>query len=76
MYITDLEQMEEIVESRDDLIWDGWNVVKLSKKPSAIYSKSGLFRNGEWFEGKVFTPTEKGYDIPAYLGRLNAQVAG
>ena len=76
MLVTKLEHMEEIVESNDDLFWDGWNVVKYTNSRSAMYSVDGVFRNGKWMKKKVFPLTEQGWLLPESLWRSNAQVEG
>lgn len=75
MLVKTLEEMDKIVESRGDLSWRGWDVVKTTKANNAIYSKDGAFENGVWVKKKVFPVTEKGWYLPNSIGRINAQVA-
>lgn len=74
--VTDLNQMEAIVASRNDLAWEGWDVVKYTHSNSAMYSVNAAFRNGKWMKKKVFPLTEKGWDLPNNIGRDHAQVEG
>lgn len=76
MLITSLEEMERIVASRDDLSWDGWNVVKYTNSNNAMYGVDGVFRDGKWMKKKVFHLTEQGWNLPNYIGREHAQVEG
>ena len=43
MIIKSLEQMEQIVEQRKFLHWDGWTVVQTFPSEKARTSKHGLF---------------------------------
>jgi len=76
MLVTSLEEMELIVHSRDDLSWDGWNVVKHTNSSNAMYAKDGLFKNSKWMKKKVFPLTENGWELPNTIGRDYAQVEG
>lgn len=64
MLVTSLEEMEQIVRSREDLSWDGWDVVKHTYANNAMYAKDGSFINGKWMKKKVFPLTEDGWSIP------------
>jgi hypothetical protein len=74
MLIKSLEEMEDIVCNRDDLEWDGWNVVRYTVATNAIYSKDGCFRNGLWMKKKVYPLTERGWNLPNGLRSVHAQV--
>lgn len=76
MLVTTLDEMEQIVASRDDLEWDGWNVVKYTKSNNAIYAADGCFHRGQWMKKKVFPLTEDGWYLPNSIGRVHAQVEG
>lgn len=76
MLVNDLNHMEKIVESQRDLYWDGWNVVKFKKDPSAFTSVNGVFRNGHWGKTTTFPVTERGWDIPENIGSAHAKMAG
>jgi hypothetical protein len=39
-----------------------------------MYSKDGVYKNGEWFKVKVFPLTETGWSIPNNIGRSHAGV--
>jgi hypothetical protein len=60
--------MEQIVDYRPDLEWDGWDVVYYKKKDSAQFDKNGAFRNGSWYKKIVYPVTENGWNIPNYMG--------
>lgn len=76
MLVTSLEEMESIVASRSDLEWDGWNIVKFTASPNAMYSPDGVFYRGKWMKKKVFPLTEDGWYLPNTIGRVYAQVEG
>lgn len=76
MLVVNQDEMEEIVRSRDDLEWDGWNIVKYTNSSNAMYSNDGVFRYGKWMKKKVFPLTEDGWYLPNTIGRLHAQVEG
>ena len=76
MLVTNLDEMEKIVASRDDLRWDGWNIVKYINSNNALYSKDGVFVDGKWMTKKVFPITEDGWYLPNSIGRDYAQVEG
>lgn len=76
MLVTNLEDMEKIVQNRGDLSWDGYDVVKYTNSDNAMYGVDGVFRNGKWMKKKVFPLTEQGWDLPNYFGRDYARVEG
>ena len=76
MLVTSLEEMEQIVRSRGDLHWDGYDIVKYTNSDSAMFGSDGVFRNGKWMKKKVFPLTEQGWNLPNYFGRDYAQVEG
>jgi hypothetical protein len=76
MLVTSLEEMQQIVQSRNDLVWDGWDVVKYINSNNAMYAKDGSFKNGKWMKKKVFPLTEQGWILPNTIGRDYAQVEG
>lgn len=76
MLVTSLDEMEQIVASRGDLEWDGWNVVKYTKSSNAMYSTDGCFHRGMWMKKKVFPATQDGWYLPNTIGRVDAQVEG
>lgn len=71
MFITSLSKMEEIVASRDDLSWDGWDVVRYKKNNEAQFDVNGVFRNGAWYKRFVFPITQHGWSIPNSIGNDN-----
>ena len=76
MLVTGLDEMEQIIASRGDLVWDGWDVVKYTNSNNAMYSNDGAFRNGKWMKKKVFPITHDGWYLPNTIGRVDAQVEG
>jgi hypothetical protein len=64
MFVTSLEEMEDIVKSKKFLHWDGWTVVQTFPTDKGRTSKFGLYRNGRWFIQKRFAPGAKGWNIP------------
>lgn len=64
MYITSLEEMEDIVKSKKFLHWDGWTVIQTFPTEKGRTSKFGLYRNGRWFIQKRFVLGSKGWNIP------------
>jgi len=75
MLISSLDKMESIVDSRDDLEWVGWNVVRYFGQ-SSFLSKDVVFKNGKWIKTKVYPITELGWDIPDSIGGSLAQLEG
>lgn len=76
MLVTTLEEMEQIVASREDLEWDGWNIVKYTKSKNAMHDVSGCFHRGQWMKKQTFPLTESGWHLPNSIGRIRAQVEG
>jgi len=72
MFITSLSEMEQIVASRSDLHWEGWDVVRYKKNPNAQFDVTGVFRNGSWHKRYVFPITEDGWSIPHSIGNRDA----
>jgi hypothetical protein len=64
MLVKSLEQMEKIVDSTEDLQWDGWDVVSLKPTDSGLMSKDAKQINGKWYIQKRFMLTENGWEIP------------
>ncbi len=71
MLVKTLEDMESIVDTTS-LEWDGWDVMKLTPKPTAMYDRNGVFVGDKWWTKKSYPLTEEGWDIP---GGYHAQVA-
>lgn len=66
----DYDQAHNIVDSNNNLFWDGWTIVEWKPYKDAVYKKNGLFRNGKWGVSKTFTPGENGWKVPAkYVGK-------
>lgn len=64
MIIKDLNHMENIVSSRPDLEWEGWNVIKYTKNAASYMSVDGVFRQGNWYKKTVYEITENGWSVP------------
>jgi hypothetical protein len=76
MLVNSLEKMEQIVESVAELSWDGWNVVKSTPTYKGMFSVDGAFKNGQWYNTKVFPLTETGWNIPNSMGRYYEKMEG
>ena len=72
MFITSLSEMERLVDSRSDLHWDGWDVVRYKKNVNAQFDKNGVFRNGQWYNKIVFPLTSGGWSMPERLVTTHA----
>lgn len=60
-----LEQAEKLVETHDNLFWDGWNLVVVNPSINGYTAISGILFNGKWCVRKVVKPNANGrYDIP------------
>lgn len=62
--VKDLETMEKIVKKYPNLSWDGWNVIELTKNPTAMFKTDGAFVNGKWYNKKVYSYENEGWNIP------------
>ena len=69
MNISSLEEAEKIVENNDSLNWDGWNIIQLTKSPTAWMKPQGIFKNGEWYLQKKYTVSADGWEIPVKFVR-------
>ena len=64
MYIRSLEKMEEIVRNRDDLSWDGWDVLQAKPKGTAYMKKDAAYIDGCWQHVRRYSPDSEGYNVP------------
>lgn len=64
MIINTLEEAEKIVNSFDDLHWDGWNIVSITKNDNAYSNKFGVYFNGKWAIKKVYPIKRNGWSLP------------
>ena len=71
MLVTNLSEMEQIVDSNHTLFWDGWNVVQYKKSDRSQFDKNGVFFRGKWHRKTVFPITENGWELPKEFGRYN-----
>ena len=74
MFITSLNKMEKIVDSSQDLSWNGWDVVKQTPSYNAMFSPDGVYRDGKWYKQKIFPITENGWNVPDSIGKRDAQM--
>lgn len=65
--IRDLDVMEDIVAERNDLEWDGWDVIHYSKKPASFMKPNALYRNGAWHVATRYPVTEDGWTLPKWM---------
>lgn len=64
--IRSLEYMESIVASNPRLEWDGWDVVRPSRKASSFMNPRARLINGKWVSVSRVSPNSKGYVIPKF----------
>lgn len=67
MIINSLDKMEQIVASKKELHWEGWDVLKRIPSATAWKSPSGVFVKGRWYLQNRFPITENGWKIPGNL---------
>ena len=72
MVINSLDTMETIVKNDEALVWDGWDVLHLTKSPTGWMKPEGVFRNDEWFIQKRYAITDQGWELPTKLAKKNA----
>lgn len=52
MYILDHRNADKFVAEQqrlgNDVEWDGWTLVFYKPSPNSVYTKQGVFRNGQW----------------------------
>ena len=55
MIVTDIQEMEKIVNSSNTLSWDGWDVVCHVQKDDSEFLSTGSFnkQNGKWYSRTV-----------------------
>lgn len=67
MLVNSLLEMEKIVDSREDLDWHGWDVVRYFNNGS-IMSKDSVFINNKWLKRKIYPVKEDGWNVPDSFG--------
>lgn len=69
MLVNNLESMNKIVDSSEELQWDGWDVVHLIKNKNAQYEINGVFDKGssQWYEKRIYSCNENGWEIPDWI---------
>ena len=65
--VKSLDAMERLVQSRHNLIWDGWEVFRIRRHPTAFYYKDGRLINGRWFRTERIKLTREGWIVPGDL---------
>lgn len=65
--IRDLDAMEAIVAKRNDMKWDGWDIIHYRRKAASFMNPSGAFHNGEWHLATRYPITENGWIFPRRL---------
>lgn len=69
MKISDIKEMEVIVDSCGSLKWDGWNVFLLEEDPMAYMTKDAMFYNDKWHKKIVFAFENGHWHIPQKILR-------
>ena len=64
MKINSLEEAETIVENNKSLSWIGWDIIQLTKSPTAWMKPEGIFKNGNWYLKKQYNLSTSGWEIP------------
>ena len=65
--IRDLEVMEDIVAARNDLEWDGWDVIHYNPKRVSFMNAKAVFHNGEWHTATRYPVNEDGWTVPRWF---------
>jgi hypothetical protein len=69
MKISSLEEAETIVENNNSLTWDGWNIIQLTKSPTAWMKPEGIYKDGLWYIRKQYSLSAEGWELPGKLVR-------
>ena len=69
MKINSLEQAEQIVANNKSLVWDGWDIIQLTKSPTAWMKPEGVLRDGDWYLQKHYNLSAEGWELPAKFVR-------
>ena len=64
MIVKDLNEMDKIVASNQNLSWVGWNVVERHRSEKARTAVNGVHSDGQWYLQRVYTPDHEGWNIP------------
>lgn len=65
MIVSDLNVMENIVAYRHDLMWDGWDVIRLVRRTyGAQYSENGMRVGNSWYMTERYPVCRKGWILP------------
>jgi hypothetical protein len=66
MIVSNLSEIEGIVNNNPKLSWDGWDVVFLEQDDYAEFLPVGVFDNKtlQWYKKTVYPCTEKGWELP------------
>lgn len=69
MYITSLDEMENIVKNNDLLVWsNNFTVLEVEKSDEGMYDPLGIRINEEWYvKRNVFELEPEGWQLPERL---------
>lgn len=65
--INDLDAMEGIVARRNDLEWDGWDVIHYGSKPVSFMKANAVFHKGQWRTSTRYPVNERGWVVPRWF---------
>lgn len=60
----DYDAAHNIVDSNNNLFWDGWTIVDWKPMKDGFYKKNGMFRYGKWGVAKKYFPGTNGWKVP------------
>jgi len=64
MVTIDYETAHKIVESNNNLSWDGWKIVDFKKDFKAEFSVNGVRLNNTWGFCRVYDVDRNGWKVP------------
>ena len=65
----DYDTAHKIVESNNNLFWNGWDIIDWKANPDGFYKKNGMFLNGRWGITRKYSPGSNGWKVPSkYVG--------
>jgi hypothetical protein len=67
MLISNIQDMERIVEEVPHLHWDGWDVIHIVQDDYAEYLPIGFYNRATkmWYRKEVYRPDKFGWEIPS-----------
>ena len=69
MMINSLEEAETIVENNKSLMWVGWDIIQLTKSPTAWMKPEGIYKDGSWHIRKQYNLSTNGWELPGKFVR-------